>query len=151
MNDLTTARDALDAQSKRVFGDFVANGYRHLGTIYASTAALGQYLESVLENREAQRRIRVSYLPPIDPHSDAMIVFLENGATDSFAVDGYMRSRDFPADEIAEVTLSNHTGSLEERLGACLDEVKCVLDKHLSDVTSGTKWESVPINWQGHK
>lgn len=151
MNDLATAKAALDAQSRRVFGDFVAKGYRHLGTTYASTAALGQYLESILENREAQRRIRVSYLPPIDPHPDAMIVFLEKDVNDSFAVDGYMRSRDFSTDEIAEVTLSNHTGSLEERLGACLNEVKYVLDKHLSDVTYGTKWESVPINWQGHK
>jgi hypothetical protein len=151
MNDLTSAKDTLDTQSRRVFSDFVVKGYQHLGTTYAHSAALGQYLESIFENQGAQRRIRVSYLPPVAPHPDAMVVFLERGTTDSFAIDSYMRIRDLPAHEIAGVTLASHTGSLDERIGGCLDITRRVIEKYLAAVTCGAEWESVPIDWYGHK
>jgi hypothetical protein len=151
MSKLLVERVTLDVQVPKVFEPLFRNGYQYQKAKIDSTPALGAYVEAFFHNAELSRSLRVCYLPPCPPHPDALLVHIDNGATDSFAIGNFLRHIEAPTTDVEVIKLGNYQGDFPTRLSACLTAVKGVLDKHLEPVISGKEWKHVPINWMGLK
>jgi hypothetical protein len=83
-------------------------------------------------NLASHRRVRVTYLPPAGSQPDALLVFVANGDTDSFAVHEVLRFRNAPSEEVTSLDLTNYEGSLGERIRAGLEAAKRAMEKYLA-------------------
>lgn len=151
MNDLIVEMEVLDSQVPRVFESLLREGYEYGGAKLDGTQALGAYVEALLHNPKLGRSIRVSYLPPLPPYPDALVVHVDNGTSDTFAVTNFLRHIGVPPSELRPLDLGQYSGGLVDRVSACLRALKAAVDKYLEPIVSGVEWKHVPIDWAGHK
>lgn len=151
MTGLESEKQVLGTQVRDVFEFLLDKGYEYTGTNDVKTDALGPYIEALFRHPASHRRVRVTYLPPAASQPDALLVFIENGETDSFAVHEFLRLRNAPSEELTSLELTSYEGRLNERIRAVLDAAKRAMEKYLAPVVSGGSWEHIPIDWAGYK
>ena len=147
MSNLQLELAVLDAQVLKTFDPLFRDGYQYQKAKIDSTPALGEYVEASVHNSKLSRSLRVCYLPPCPPHPDALVVHIDNSASDSFAIGNYLRHVGAPTTDIEVIKLGNYQGDFPTRLAACLTAVKGVLDRHLEPIILGKEWKHIPINW----
>jgi hypothetical protein len=145
------SRSDLDLEVTRVLGYLSEKGYKYLGTSVSSTAALGEYLEAVFVNSRFHREVRVNYLPAISGYPDALKVFIEDGKSDSFAIDDFLRHQGAPSELVEKLGLNVYQGPSKERVASCLAAVKEVMSDRLETIVCGERWTHIPIDWGQHK
>ena len=151
MEDLISRRCDFDEAVLEALGSIKDRGFDYLGGVILSSQALGDYIEGEFRSSGANRSIRVTYLPSIYGHDDAIKIFVENHRGGTFSIDQYLKHIGVNAEILEKLKLKNYSGAFRERVRACLEEYDSIMNQYLASCIDGHKWQDVPIDWRGYK
>lgn len=149
MTSITASAEWLDAKVRSIFGDWEGKGFVTRSASVKNTRAIGDYVEVLVENRPAGRRLLFMYAPASDEGPESGSVFLENERGDTFSVGEYLSYKKVGKDVEKVVSLSSYSGPLEERIVNWLTASKGILVRYLEGSLFRNEWEHVPVDWGG--
>ena len=152
MNIEMEKQEAKLVQNKLVNNQFLLdNGFKFQKESFGTSKLTGNNYNFFLENKQVRRSIDISFRPRPQKNDYYFFAHIENTKNKEYiSVDDFLKRNKICTD-LSPFTLSNYSGTFEQKVDQFLVFLEKALKEHMYDILMGKKWIQIPFDWGEYK